>query len=128
MQTDNSPKKISYLKFDLSSLAGKTLISAKLRVKVATDTSSGTQRVKGVTNTSWSESTITYANRPSLGSSLGTFSAGSSNTWKEVTVTSYVSSRMGSPVSLAIDTSSDNSADYYTKETDDKPTLVLTYW
>lgn len=128
MKTDASPVQISYVRFDLSSLAGKQLISATLRIKTATDASNGAQNVKPVSNTSWSETTMTYNNRPALGSTvLGTFTPNKTKTWKEITVTSAVSPLMGNPVSFAIDTASNDSAGYYTREATDKPVLVLTY-
>lgn len=128
MLVDNSPIQTSYLRFNMSDLAGKTLLSAKLRIKVANDTSSGTSRVKPVTSTTWNESTLTYANRPALGSTtLGSFTPSSSNTWKEVTVTSHVTGKLGSLVSFGIDSGSSDSVTYYSKETVDKPILILTY-
>lgn len=54
----------AYLKFDAAALAGKTVVSAKLRLKVrATDATRGGVVVHPTT-AAWSEKTLTHANRP----------------------------------------------------------------
>ena len=68
--TSSSLTKISYLKFDLGALAGKTLTGASLKVTTTTNSSSGSPSVQNVyraTDTTWSESAMTYANKPALG-------------------------------------------------------------
>src|SRR3989338_6560347 len=48
-----------YIKFNLSTLAGKTITSAKLRLKTTSDGGSGnTHSIKLISNTSWTESGI----------------------------------------------------------------------
>lgn len=127
LAVDGSPIKIAYLKFDLSSLLGKTILSAKLFIKVANNTSNTVRNVKSVSNTSWSEITMTYNNRPPLELVVGTLYANPAYTWKEVDVTSYVSSFVGQLVSLAIDTTGSSGSNLSSRESIDKPYLQLTY-
>ena len=68
--TSSSLTKISYLKFDLGALAGKTLTGASLKVTTTTNSSSGSPSVQNIyraADTTWSESAMTYANKPALG-------------------------------------------------------------
>jgi hypothetical protein len=60
--TSSTLTKVSYLKFDLSALAGKTLTGASLKVTTTTGSSSGSpaaQNVYRATDTSWTESGLT---------------------------------------------------------------------
>ena len=58
---DNSPVEVTYLKFDLSAYAGRTLDSATLQLRTAGSGSTGKQNVKLVANDSWTETGITYS-------------------------------------------------------------------
>lgn len=125
MYADGDPKKISYLKFDLTSLAGKTVLSAKLRFKVADDSAKTPQTVVEVSDTSWNERSMTYANRPSFGGTLATFNAnGGTKRLIEVDVTAYIAARAGSSAAFGIDSAGDG-LNFYTRETVDKPALVV---
>ena len=71
--TSSSLTKISYLKFDLGALAGKTLTGASLKMTTTTNSSSGSPSVQNVyraADTTWSESAMTYANKPALGTTV----------------------------------------------------------
>ena len=85
-----------YLHFDLSKLKGKTVTSAALGTEnVITDnlTSPSTQRVDVKTASgSWSESSLTYAGRPRLGSTIGSFVAGRTKTVTQANVTAAIAS------------------------------------
>jgi len=129
MATDGSPVKINYLKFDLSSLEGKNILSAKLHIKVATDPSSQSQTVKRVQDVSWDEYQITYENRPALGTqALATiFSNSVTDTWLDVDITEVVRSSAGQVISLAIDMEGTNGITFYTRETANQPQIVVEY-
>jgi hypothetical protein len=60
------PREVVYLKFDLSPLAGAELTSAKLRLYI-TNGSETSVSVRGVEDTSWSETGLTYSHRPPMG-------------------------------------------------------------
>ncbi|MCO4253600.1 phytase [Pseudarthrobacter raffinosi] len=64
---DNSPVEVTYLKFDLSAYAGRTIQSATLQLRSAGSGSTGTQNIKLVADDSWTETGITYNIRPALG-------------------------------------------------------------
>ena len=53
---DNSPVEVTYLKFDLSAYAGRTIQSATLQLRSAGSGSTGTQNIKLVADDSWTES------------------------------------------------------------------------
>lgn len=70
LQVDGEPSvKISYLRFDLSSLAGENVSRAKLRVRIVKSSganSSATQTVRLADDSKWDATEITYYNRPEL--------------------------------------------------------------
>jgi hypothetical protein len=82
----------AYLRFDTSSVTG-TVTNAKVRLFGRLN-QSGTLSVQlfSVSNTTWSETAITWNNKPALGATaLGSISVSStSNTWYELDVTTYV--------------------------------------
>jgi hypothetical protein len=126
LESDGSPVYIAYMKYDLSSLAGYRLVSAKLRMRVS-DTSAGTQNIKNVADSSWTESGLTYDNRPTVGSVIGTFPGRRSGSFVEVDVTPGLAGKWGQLVSLAIDSTGDDGYDFYSRNSaTDKVSLVLT--
>lgn len=127
MNVDSSPVNIGYLKFDLTPLAGKTIVSATFRIRTGTDNSTNQQRIKPVSNTSWTETGIKYNNRPSLGSTtLGTINSnGATNAWQQVNLTSTVASNVGRVFSLGIDSSGSNNIWLWSRESTSKPELVI---
>ncbi|MGD8168339.1 DUF7594 domain-containing protein, partial [Herbiconiux sp. P16] len=70
-----SPDRLAYLKFDLSSLAGRSVTSATLSVSgQITDGPLDVARadVHGVTG-DWSESSVTYRNKPTMAATVASF-------------------------------------------------------
>ncbi|MBT2514121.1 phytase [Arthrobacter sp. ISL-30] len=127
LAVDNSPVDNSYLKFDLSGLAGKTIVSAKLQLRATTSGSTGTQNVRLVTEDMWTESGLTYSTRPTLGSSvLGSVGPVTVNTNYEVPLSaSALQGEVGGILSLGINTTSSDGADFGSRETTTPPKLVL---
>ena len=129
LSVDNSPVEITYLKFDLSAYAGRTLESATLQLRSAGSGSIGKQNIKLVTDDSWTESAITYTNRPALGTSLGTLgpTAANSNYSVPLTVTG-LAGELGHQLSLGLDATSTDGLDLNSKEAGSTtaPKLVLT--
>ncbi|MET3176823.1 UNVERIFIED_ORG: hypothetical protein ABIB52_004701 [Arthrobacter sp. UYCu721] len=105
---DNSPVEVTYLKFDLSAYAGRTLESATLQLHSAANASTGKQNVKLVADDLWNESVITYNNRPLLGTSIiGTLGPTTTNTTYSVPLTvSSLTGELGQQLSLGLDSSS----------------------
>lgn len=118
----NNTTYISYLKFAVTGVNGAPVSSAKLRLYV-TDASPDGGSVFRVDDT-WTETGLTYATRPLLPpTSIG--NAGS------VAAGGYVDIDLGSAVSgdgtysFAVQSSSTNSAIYASRESVNKPQLVL---
>jgi hypothetical protein len=129
LRVDASPLETTYLKFDLAPYAGRTLQSATLQLRSAGNPSAGTQNVKLVTNDTWSETGITYNNRPALGTSIGTLGPTTANTNYNIPLTiSGLTGELGQPLSLGMDTSSSDGLELNSKEagTTAAPKLVLT--
>ncbi len=125
---DNSPVKRIFLKFGVSGVTG-TVGNAKLRIH--TDDVGGAQSSNGgtfksMTNTTWSETGVTWNNQPAIdGATLGSLGAVSRNAWYEVDVTSYVTGN--GTFSIGVTSSSTDGADYDSRETGaNSPQLVIT--
>jgi hypothetical protein len=128
LRVDASPVEMSYLKFDLSAYAGRTLTSATLQVGVSDSGSGGKQSVRLVADDSWTETGVTYSNRPAVGTVVGTVGAPSVNTSYKVPLTaSSVQGELGQALSLGMDTTSSDGLHLNSRETAVKPTLVLTF-
>ena len=131
LSTDGAPSTIiSYLKFDLSAFAGRIVTGASLKVTNASGTSAGSpdgQTVKTV-GTSWTGTGVTYTNRPTLGSTVGSIGATNPSQVNSVPLTtSAVQSALGSTLGLALSQTGSNGADFQSREASTgKPTLVLT--
>ncbi len=101
LHVDGSPILNGYLRFNVQ---GATDFStAKLRLYFKNATSSGL-RVHPVSNTTWGETTITYANAPAIGPLAATSGAAGAGTWVVMDVTDLVSGN--GLVSFAITSSS----------------------
>jgi hypothetical protein len=129
MRVDNSPVEATYLKFDLSPYAGRTLVSARLQLRSGGNGSTGTQNVKLVASDSWTEGGITYTNRPALGTSIGSLGQTATNTSYSVPLTaSALNGDLGQQLSLGMDANSSDGLELSSKEAGSTaaPKLVLT--
>jgi hypothetical protein len=131
LRVDASPVQSTYLRFDLSPYSGRTLISATLRVTTTTATASGSpgpEVVKSVADTSWEEGSLTYSNRPPVGTSLGSLNnPTASNTTYEIPLNAG-QIQPGGPLSLAMDSTNSDAFYVNSKEaTTNRPQLVLTF-
>ena len=127
LKVDGKPIKLSYLKFDLSSLAGKTILSSTLNLSVS-NSSTSIQNLYDVDDISWVETGITYNNKPPVGSLITTIPGGTINKWTSVDVTNYVQSKAGQIFSIAMDQSNIVEIWFYSRETGSKPTLTVQYY
>ncbi len=131
LYVDGSPVKVSYLKFDLSSFAGLSLVSAKLRIRTTSGSFSGspdTHVVKLVGDASWSESGLNYNNRPVLLNTLGSVSNTLANTFYEISLTpGYIQPSLGSLLSLGIDSVGGDAFYFNSKEAVDGAQLILNF-
>jgi parallel beta-helix repeat protein len=118
---DGDPQQTAYLKFDIP--AGTVLADgAKLRIYTESAHRIGVT-VSRVTDTSWSETGITYGNRPAVSSGSVASGALSAGSWKEVDVSSLVSST--GLVSLAVQATNTTATKITSRQGVNKPQLVL---
>lgn len=125
---DSSPAKITYLKFVVAGLTAP-VTTATLRLHTqdtANAASPAGGRVATVPATGWSESTMTYRNRPAVSATpLATLGAVLRNRWYELDVTAAV--RRDGPVSFAVSSSTADSAYFDSRERAGlAPQLVVT--
>ena len=129
LRVDASPAETTYLKFDLTPYAGRTLQSAVLQLRSGANASTGTQNVKLVATDTWTETGITYNNRPAVGTSIGTLGPTATNTNYSIPLTvTGLTGELGQLLSLGLDTSSSDGLELNSKETGSTtaPKLVLT--
>ncbi|WP_395399700.1 DNRLRE domain-containing protein [Arthrobacter sp. UC242_113] len=127
---DNSPVEVTYLKFDLTPYAGRTVQSATLQLRSAGSGSTGTQNVRVATG-NWDETTITSSGtRPTLGTTpIGTLGPTTTNTNYSITLTpTAVAGGLGQQLSLGLNSSSSDGLDLNSREVSSTaaPKLVLT--
>ncbi|TDL41793.1 hypothetical protein E2R57_00870 [Arthrobacter nitrophenolicus] len=130
LAVDNSPLSITYLKFDLTPYAGRTITGATLQLRSSTSGSAGNQNVK-VAGDGWSETSITYSNRATVGAVLGTFGPTTINTNYSITLApGGLAGEPGGELSLAVDSTSSDGLDLSSREASSgayAPKLVLTF-
>jgi hypothetical protein len=123
IQTDNSPVKHILIKFNVTGLNGRQVVSAKLRLYDVDPSSKGGDFYQ-VTDNTWSEKTVTWNTAPAaettLLASLGAVSVGN---WYEVDLTSLITG--DGTYSLRIVSTSSDGADYSSKEGANPPQLVI---
>ncbi|MFT7235952.1 MAG: hypothetical protein ACI93L_000017 [Cyclobacteriaceae bacterium] len=122
----------SYLKFDLSGITG-TLTSAKIRLMVANDDPGAiTHAISNVSNDSWSEGSITWNNKPAIGSLLSSETVPSIGNWLEFDVLAQAQTELSGDGILSVnlsETSNNHFIGYHSSESsnaDHRPELVYT--
>jgi type II secretory pathway pseudopilin PulG len=127
---DSSALRQTYIKFDLTSLSGRLITSAVLNFYV-TDHADAPQTYKQVADTSWIETgtgSINWNNKPALGATITSVNVGSGTGWRQVNITSYVSTKAGQIFSLGIDQTDSNAIMFNSKEAStNKPYLNITH-
>jgi hypothetical protein len=122
LRTDSSPDTLSYLRFDLSGV-GSPVSRATLHVLATSGNRTGYD-VRGVANATWGETTLTYANRPAVGSIVASSGRVTAATWTEVDVTSLVTGN--GLLSVALTSTSSTATSFASRESADDPQLVVT--
>lgn len=124
---DASEIQRSFLKFSLSGIT-EPIQSVKLRLHVddvagAESSNGGTWKL--MSNTSWSETAVTWNNQPAIdGTTLGTLGTVARNTWVEIDLTGKITGN--GTYSLGGTSTSTNGADYDSRETTLDPQIVVT--
>jgi hypothetical protein len=118
----SDPDAQSHMRFAVSGLSG-TVTSAKLRVFSQNSTANGPPVYS--TASGWSETGITWANRPApAGSGRDDKGAIATGVWTEWDVTPWVTGN--GAVSLALAGTSSDGVDFHTREAANPPQLVVT--
>ncbi|MFN7972726.1 MAG: DNRLRE domain-containing protein [Acidobacteriota bacterium] len=113
----------SYLMFDASASRRPALL-AKLSLRIPT-TGGGLATGQGVASTSWSESTITYANAPALGATVCDMPQASRDGSLAGDVTTWVNSDADGVVAIALTTAISGQGVCTSKEGGAPPDLAL---
>lgn len=122
----------AYFKF---SLAGVPALASQaiLRIYGRSDSSTTMEAITGMTDTSWSETAVTWKNKPALGSTLATESVTTTRKYREWDVTAFVRARqMAASAQIAFGlfmaTSTPNPPDSFSSRESgsNPPQLVLT--
>ncbi len=119
--TSDTPEYRSLLQFDVTGIA-RGPNTATLRLYVIDPSKIGGQ-VFLVSN-DWTETTVSWNTQPALGPSLGSIASVSSGTWVEIPLSPSAFPKDGT-YSLAVTSSSTNSAMYASRETATPPELAL---
>jgi hypothetical protein len=122
LKADGSPDYHSYLRFNVNDIVGN-VTNATLRLYTTSSSATGYQ-VKRVLDQSWEEGTVTYANAPSLGASIGSTGNFASGTWTSVNVTSLITGNGIFDVSVS--TTSGTSMNFNSRDAaSNQPQLVI---
>ncbi|MGH3007390.1 MAG: DUF7594 domain-containing protein, partial [Gaiellaceae bacterium] len=113
----------SYLKFSVAGVSGP-VTSVTLRLFVV-DGSAAAGSIYGVTDTGWSEGTITWATRPDVGSLLAAGGSAPAGTWVDFDLGSVVAG--DGTYSFALKDGNANAVWYSSKEGANDPQLVVTF-
>lgn len=130
LENDLSPDEISYIRFNLSTLAGKTIKSAKLVLYVSDPTKSSLN-LRNADDSDWSETGITYNKRPAFVSTLTSFNVNSQDVSVGLNVTNRINSKKGTKVTFGIKSLTDDSGAFHSRNTINstkRPQLVVEYY
>jgi len=124
----------AFLRFDLSSLAGKTVTGATLRLRISSEPWAGSatpHNLQWVPDTGWREQYLSYNNTVAVsGERLGTVNPVGPNTWSESALsTAMVQATAGHALALAVQGTSSDVLVFYSRKAgaDNAPQLVVTY-
>lgn len=122
----------TYMKFDLSQYARSTLLAATLQVHthLTPGGSADSHAIRSVSDTTWTETGLTWANQPAVGPSIGAVSApGDDTTYSVALDKTTIEAALGGDLSLAIDDSGSDGLTIASKDstTMAHPQLVLSF-
>jgi chitodextrinase len=124
LRADNSPVYQYLLKFNVTGIGTRTVTGANLQLYVANYSAKG-GNFYGTTSTSWGESTVTWANAPTVSTSLLT-SLGIVNEgqYAQVNLSNYITH--DGVYSLRVSTTNKDAAIFASKESATRPQLTVT--
>jgi hypothetical protein len=125
LRADTVPTEVSYLKFNVSLPTGATVTAARLHLYTTTTQSASGVFVHTVANTGWSESTLTYSNRPTVGGEIGATGGWSAAGWQSAALST--SSVYSGTVAFAVLANNDYVKTFSSREGTHPPELEVTY-
>jgi hypothetical protein len=125
--------RIAFLRFSLASLVGTTPMTATLRLYGKGGGGTNMLSAYGVTDETWTETAITWNNKPALGAKQATISTNTTQQYREWNVITFVKAQLAGGrdnVNLAVSMDNDtaNGPDTYNSReaTSNQPQLVIT--
>jgi len=123
LETDNSPVKNFLLKFNVTGIDNRQIVSATLRLYNVNHSSQGGE-FHVVADSAWNEEKVTWNNAPSLNPAIiASFGAVTEGNWYEADITTLV--QTDGVYSLCITSTASNGADYASREGVNPPELIL---
>lgn len=123
----SEPNTLSLFKYNLSSLAGKTIVKATFNLKIS-DPSVGIQTLRRGDDKAWGETTVTYSNKPSNVAAITTFTSSAVNQVISLPVTNAVNLKKGGNLTLIITSAGKDRVSFYSRESGiNSPTLTIEY-
>jgi parallel beta-helix repeat protein len=119
VRVDGSPLRRAFLRFNVQGLSGPT--PAVLKFFAESGSHAGVE-VHTVADTTWGESTITYANQPALGPVVGATGSFPSGTWLSVNLTGVITGN--GLYSFALTTPDDTAVKITSREGANAPVLI----
>lgn len=113
LRLDASPDLHSYLRFNVTGLAGRTVLQARLLIYTNTSNSSGIS-ASAVNSLVWDERTINYSNAPAIGAAISSSGPVSAASWVTIQVTGYITAE--GFYSFAVTTPSSSSLNLSSRE------------
>lgn len=123
---DKDSERTAFYLFDLTAYAGRNLDTANLLLTVESR-SATQQEVYAVSNTSWTESALTYNTKPALGTIITTIPQTENGQVTQVNLSSYVRDNLGKKVAFAIKNNTTDGLVVYSKESTHIPKLKLDF-
>src|SRR5215213_8074873 len=122
LKADASPSFSSYLRFNVAELSG-TITKATLRLYTTSSSATGFE-LKQVTDQTWEEGQITFANAPAPGSTIGSSGNFATGTWTSMNVTPLIT---GNGVyDLALTTTSTATLNFSSRDAiSNQPQLII---
>jgi hypothetical protein len=122
LRADASPVVRSYLRFDIQGLSG-TVTHATLRIFTNSSSSTGYE-VRGVSDNSWGELTINFANAPAINGVTNTSGSFASFAWTTVDITPLITGN--GTFSLALTTTNNTAFSLASREASaNVPELII---
>lgn len=122
LEADGNPSKAFYLRFDADGIDGRKVTSAKVFLYNTNSSPSGGD-ISFVSNDKWSETGIVWTNAPAANTPFYQLGEVDTGRWYSVDVSRIVTK--DGMYSFRVDSKLSNGADYSSRETANKPKLVL---